>query len=89
MLCAIWYHLHNVKNVNNTLGRVILLVNWKLKHATLLQITLLDGCLSSVLNYENGTKSHKASHIIVLIKSMMVLILTGFSPKISFISCFQ
>ena len=69
MLCAIWYHLHNVKNVNNTLGRVILLVNWKLKHATLLQITLLDECFSSALNYENGTKSRKASHIIVLTKA--------------------
>ena len=26
MLCAIWYHLYNFKNVKNTHGRVLLLV---------------------------------------------------------------
>ena len=26
MLCAIWYHLHNLKNVKNTHGGVLLLV---------------------------------------------------------------
>ena len=26
MLCAIWYHLHNLKNVKNTNGGVLLLV---------------------------------------------------------------
>ena len=36
MLCAIWYHLYNLKNVKNTNGGVLLLV----KPATLLKITL-------------------------------------------------
>ena len=26
MFCAIWYHLHNLKNVKNTRGGVLLLV---------------------------------------------------------------
>ena len=26
MLCAIWYHLHNLKNVKNTYGGVLLLL---------------------------------------------------------------
>ena len=26
VLCAIWYHLHNLKNVKNTYGGVLLLV---------------------------------------------------------------
>ena len=29
MLCTIWYHLHNLKNVKNTHGRVLLLVKLK------------------------------------------------------------
>ena len=29
MLCAIWYHLHNLKNVKNTHGGVLLLVKLK------------------------------------------------------------
>ena len=37
MLCAIWEHLNNLKNVKNTQGGVLLLV----KPATLLKVTLL------------------------------------------------
>ena len=51
-LCAIWYHLYNLKNVKNTNGGVLLLV------------TLLHGCFSRILYCINGTKSHKAPHII-------------------------
>ena len=32
--------------------------------ATLLKVTLLHGCFSRFLNCTNGTKSHKASHMI-------------------------
>ena len=28
-LCAIWYHLYNLKNVKNIYGEVILLVKWQ------------------------------------------------------------
>ena len=31
MLCAIWYHLYNLKNAKNTHGGVLLLVNFSLQ----------------------------------------------------------
>ena len=40
-LCAIWYHLQNLKNVKNTHG----------------------GCFPRFLNFADGKKSRKASHI--------------------------
>ena len=55
MLCAICYHLYNLKNVKNTHGRVTL------HPATFLKVFLLHGCF---LNFINGTKSRKASHIL-------------------------
>ena len=42
MHCAIWYHLNNLKNVKNTHGRVLILV----QPATILKLTLLHGCFS-------------------------------------------
>ena len=59
MLCAIWYHLYNVKNVKNTYGGVLLFV--KLQAASLLKVTLIQGCVSRFLNCTNGTKSRQAS----------------------------
>ena len=59
MLCAIWYHMYNLKNVKNTHGGVLLLV----KPATLLKVTLLHGCFPRFLDCTNDTKSRKASHI--------------------------
>ena len=47
MLCAIWQHLYNLKNVKNTHGGVLLLV--KFQPATLLKVTLLHGCFSWVI----------------------------------------
>ena len=64
MLCAIWYHLYNFKNMKNTHGEVLLLV--KLKPATLIKVTLPHGCFSRFLNCINGTKLRKASHICML-----------------------
>ena len=34
MLCAIWYHLYNLKNVKNTHGGVLLLVKLQAKSNT-------------------------------------------------------
>ena len=42
MHCAIWYHLNNLKNVKNTHGRVLILV----QPATILKLTLLHECFS-------------------------------------------
>ena len=54
MLCAIWCHFYNLKNVTNTHGGVFLLVKLQEK------VTLLQGCFSRFLNCTNGTKSRKA-----------------------------
>ena len=51
MRCAIWYNLHNLKNVKNTHLGVLL------KPATLLKLTAFHGCFSRFLNCTNGTKS--------------------------------
>ena len=53
MLCAIWYHLCNLKNMKNTHG----------EHPTLLKARFLHVCFSHFLNCTNGTKSRKASYI--------------------------
>ena len=31
MFCVVWYHLHNLKNVKNTHGGVLLLVKFQAK----------------------------------------------------------
>ena len=56
MLCAIWYHLYNLKNVKNTHGGVLLLV----KLQASLKVTLLHGCFSRFLNCTNDT--NRAMH---------------------------
>ena len=54
VLCAIWYHLYNLKKrEKNIHGGVLLFV----------KATLLHGCISPFLNCTNGTKSRKASHM--------------------------
>ena len=55
-LCAIWYHLCDLKNVKNTHEGVIPLESCRLKLATSLKITLLHGCFLHFLNCTNGTK---------------------------------
>ena len=53
---AIWYHLHNLKKVKNIHGGVLILVP---------KVTLLHGCFPRFLIYTSGTKSRKASHLIL------------------------
>ena len=62
MCCAMWDHLHNLKNVKNTHGRMLLLVKLQAKPATLLKVTLLHECFLRFLYCTNGTKSGKTSH---------------------------
>ena len=76
MLCAIWYHLYNLKNVKNTHGGPLLLV--KLQPATLLNVTLLHGWFSRFLNCKNGTKSRNRSQLYPEIHKVLPLILTKF-----------
>ena len=57
-LCAIWYHLYNLKIVKTTHGRMI--------HLVKLQATkrkLLHDCFSRFLNCTDGIKLRKASDI--------------------------
>ena len=65
MSCAIWCHLYNLKNVKSIHGGVLILVKLQAS-ATLLKLTLLDGCFLCFLNCANGTKSRNASQISVL-----------------------
>ena len=52
MRCAIWYYVHNLQNVKNNHGGVLILV----------KLTLLHGCFLRFLNCTNSTKSRNASH---------------------------
>ena len=53
MCCAIWYHFHNLKNMKNNHGGVLLLV----------KVTVLQGCFSPFLNYMDSIKLRQASHL--------------------------
>ena len=55
MLCAIWYHLYNLKNMKSTHEGVLLMA------AHLLKVTLLHECFSRLLNFTSGTISRSAS----------------------------
>ena len=58
MLCAVWYHLYNLKNVKNAHGGVLLLLK--------LQVTKSNTppwAFLTFFNCTNGTKLRKASHI--------------------------
>ena len=69
-LCAYWHHLYNLKNVKNTRRGVSLLVQLQAQLATLLKVTLPYGCFLRFLYYTNGTKSRKASHIVICLISL-------------------
>ena len=57
MLCAIWYHSYDSKNVWRS-------VNLQVSTSPL-KVTLLHGCFSHFLNCANGTKLRKASHFFI------------------------
>ena len=60
-LCTIWNYFCNLKNVKNSYGGLLLLVECRLQPSTLLKVTLLHGCFSGSLNCRNGTKLCKVS----------------------------
>ena len=61
MRWAIWYNLYNLKIVKNTHGGASILV--KLEP---FRLRLLLGCFPRILNCTNGTKSRKASRILLI-----------------------
>ena len=66
MLCAIWYHMHDLKNAKNTHGRVLLLVKLQPLACNLLKVALLHGSISCFLHCVNDTKSPKAFYISIV-----------------------
>ena len=58
MLCEIWYHLYNLKNLKNTHGGLLLFVKLQAE-----KVKLLHWCFSRFLNCTSGIKSRKAFHI--------------------------
>ena len=69
MLCAVWYYLRNLKNVKNTHGGVLFLVKLQTSACNLTKSYTNRWVFFISLNYTNGTKSPKASHILTLINS--------------------
>ena len=57
MLCTIWDHLYNLRNIKTPMEECYF------HPATLLKVTLLHGCFSRFLNCTNGTESRKTSHM--------------------------
>ena len=62
MRCGIWCHFQNLKKHGNH-PNPNPNPNPNPKPATSPKVKLLHGCISRFLNYANGTKSSKASHI--------------------------
>ena len=59
--CAIWYYFYNLKNVKNTHRGELLLVQLKAKACNFTK----SNTTPRFSNCTNGTKSRKASHIII------------------------
>ena len=63
VLCAIDYHLHNLKNAKDTHGRKLLSVKTQDKTCNVTKSNTLSWVFSTFLNCTNGTNLRKASHI--------------------------
>ena len=63
MLWAIWYHLYNLKNVKNTHGGVLLLVELQALASNFTKSNILLGRFLGFLYCTNGTKSRNTPHV--------------------------
>ena len=61
MLCAISYHLYNLKNVKNTNGGVLLLVKLQTSAYNFIKSNTPPRVYFQFLNCTNGTKSQRVS----------------------------
>ena len=61
MLCMIWYHLYNLKNVKNTHGGVLLLAKLQAEACNFTKSNTPPWVFFTFLNCTNGTKSRKRS----------------------------
>ena len=65
MRCAIWYHLHNLKNMKNSHGGVLILVKLHAAACNFAKINTPPWVFFTFFNCTNGTKSHNTTHITV------------------------
>ena len=63
MLWAMWYHLYNFKNVKNTHGGVLLLVELQALACNFTKSNILLGRFLGFLYCTNGTKSRNTPHL--------------------------
>ena len=61
MLCAIWHHLNNLKNMKTPMEECYFIGDFH--GGILLKLTLFHGCFSRFLNCKNDNKSGKASQM--------------------------
>ena len=55
MLCAIWYHLYNLKTMKDTHGGVLFLVTLQAKACNFAKSNILQRFFPRFLNCKNGT----------------------------------
>ena len=63
MRCAVWYHLHNLKNMEKTHGRMLVLVKLQPEACNFTKTNTLPWVLFTFLDCTNGTKSCNASQM--------------------------
>ena len=64
--CSIWYHLHNIENVKNAHGGVLLLVELQAEGCNFTKSSTPPGV---IFTWANCTKSRQVSHYTLKIKS--------------------
>ena len=62
-LYAIWYHLHNLRNVKNTHGGMLPLVTFKAEPCNFTKSNAPLWVFFTFFKLSKGTKLYKASHV--------------------------
>ena len=63
--CAVWYHLHTLKNMNNTYVGVLLLVKFQAKASSFTKCKTHPLVFFSFFKLYKRTKLHNASHMVL------------------------
>ena len=74
MFCAIWYHLYNFKNVKNSHGRVLPLVNSRLKVCNFTKSNTPPWVFSCFLNCTNDTKSRNNASLTKFLSARLLIV---------------
>ena len=62
MVCAVWNYLHDLKNVKNTHGGMILKVKLQIKVCNVTKSNTAPWVFLTFSKLKNGTKSHNIPH---------------------------